>query len=50
MSAIKCSVTECDYNRNVKCHAPMIQVNHNGVRHSKGSDQTQCDTFRPKEL
>jgi hypothetical protein len=50
MSKIKCSVLECEYNRNVMCQAPMIQVNHNSVRRSKESGETQCDTFRPKDL
>lgn len=50
MSTIKCSVSECEYNRNVTCHAPMIQVNHSGVRRSKESEQTQCDTFKPKDI
>jgi len=48
MSKIKCSVTECQYNRDVMCDAPMIQVNHSGVRHSSESEETQCDTFKPK--
>jgi hypothetical protein len=50
MSKIKCSVLECEYNRNVMCEAPMIQVNHNKVKHSSESDHTQCDTFKPKAL
>lgn len=50
MSKIKCSVSECAYNKQLLCHAPMIQVNHNGVNHSNKSRQTQCDTFRPKDL
>lgn len=50
MSKIKCSVLECAYNRNVMCEAPMIQVNHSKVRHSRESDDTQCDTFKPKDL
>ncbi len=48
MSKVKCSVTECQYNHDVMCDAPMIQVNHNGVRRSSESDETQCDTFKPK--
>jgi len=50
MSKIKCTVLECAYNKNVVCHAPMIQVNHNGVKHSSGSRETQCETFKPKGL
>ena len=48
MSKIKCTVLECQYNRNVVCEAPMIQVNHNGVENSESSRETQCDTFKPK--
>lgn len=48
MSKIKCSVLECQYNQDVLCDAPMIQVNHCGTKHPKESEQTQCDTFKPK--
>ncbi|PKM81896.1 MAG: DUF1540 domain-containing protein [Firmicutes bacterium HGW-Firmicutes-14] len=48
MAEIKCSVTECEYNSNIKCDAPMIQVDHNGVPKSGNSDQTKCETFKPK--
>lgn len=48
MPTIKCTVTECHYNRNILCEAPMIQVNHNnGVKESQVSEETQCDTFKP---
>lgn len=50
MSKIKCTVLECAYNKNVMCEAPMIQVNHNNVRQSRESVDTQCDTFKPKDL
>jgi hypothetical protein len=50
MSNIKCSVLECQYNKGVMCEAPMIQVNHNGARKSRQSDDTQCETFKPKDL
>jgi len=50
MSKIKCTVLECAYNKNAVCHASSIQVNHNGVQHSSESRQTQCETFRPKDL
>ncbi len=46
---IKCTVTECQYNADVMCDAPMIQVNHNGSDRSGSSDETKCDTFRPKK-
>lgn len=47
--SIKCTVTECQYNADVMCDAPMIQVNHNGSDRSGSSDETKCDTFRPKK-
>ncbi|EQB20334.1 MULTISPECIES: DUF1540 domain-containing protein [unclassified Dehalobacter] len=49
MGSIKCTVTECHYNKDVMCDAPMIQVNHSGVRYSQGSEETQCDTFKPQK-
>ena len=48
MGSIKCTVQECQYNKDVMCDAPMIQINHNGVRRANGSEETQCDTFKPK--
>lgn len=46
MPEIKCDVTECAYNKNVKCAASMIQVAHNGVSNASNSDQTKCETFK----
>jgi hypothetical protein len=48
MPAIKCSVNECKWNNAVECHAPMIQVDHNGASNANNSDQTKCETFKPK--
>ncbi|SFR07780.1 DUF1540 domain-containing protein [Desulfoscipio geothermicus] len=48
MPSIKCSVTECDYNKAVECHAPMIQVDRNNSSSASNSDQTKCETFKPK--
>ena len=48
MPSIKCTVTECQYNSEIMCDAPMIQVEHNGVAMSDNSDQTKCETFKPK--
>jgi len=45
---IKCNVTECEYNSNIKCDAPMIQVNHNHTSKSQNSDETKCETFKMK--
>ena len=49
MPTIKCSVTECKHNADVMCDAPMIQVDHNGTSSSMNSDQTKCETFKPKK-
>ncbi|MDA8097857.1 MAG: DUF1540 domain-containing protein [Desulforudis sp.] len=49
MPDIKCNVTECNYNNDVKCNAPMIQVNRNHSSKSATSDETKCETFRPAE-
>ncbi|NLM22169.1 MAG: DUF1540 domain-containing protein [Peptococcaceae bacterium] len=49
MGSIKCTVQECHYNKDVMCDAPMIQINHSGVRRANGSEETQCDTFKPKK-
>ena len=48
MGSIKCSVSECHYNKSYMCEAPMIQVNHSGVSNSQKSEETQCDTFKPQ--
>ncbi|MBS3948942.1 MAG: DUF1540 domain-containing protein [Dethiobacter sp.] len=45
---IKCSVRECEYNQNIKCDAPMIQVNRNHTSAASSSDQTKCETFKKK--
>ncbi|MBU4532837.1 MAG: DUF1540 domain-containing protein [Eubacteriales bacterium] len=49
MPDIKCNVAECDYNNEVKCNAPMIQVNRNHTSKSKDSEHTMCETFRPTD-
>jgi hypothetical protein len=48
MPEIKCTVTECEYNENVKCGAPMIQVDRNGASKALKSDNTKCETFKNK--
>ncbi|WP_084413174.1 DUF1540 domain-containing protein [Desulfovirgula thermocuniculi] len=48
MATIKCSVTECQYNANQMCDAPMIQVNRNGASRANSSAQTQCETFKTR--
>ena len=49
MGSVKCTVEECQYNKDVMCDAPMIQVNHTGMGKAHQSKETQCDTFKPKE-
>ena len=49
ITSIKCNVTECNYNKNIQCDAPMIQVARDGsLSHAKNSDNTKCETFKPK--
>jgi hypothetical protein len=45
---IKCSVTECAYNQNIRCGAPMIQVERNYASNAKSSNETKCETFKSK--
>ncbi|MFZ5645360.1 MAG: DUF1540 domain-containing protein [Bacillota bacterium] len=49
MQNIKCTVTECTYNKDIQCDAPMIQVARDGqINHASNSDNTKCETFKPK--
>ncbi|MCG8402458.1 MAG: DUF1540 domain-containing protein [Firmicutes bacterium] len=48
MPNIKCNVTECNFNQAVECSAPMIQVNRNNTGSTNNSDETKCETFKPK--
>ncbi|MCL6638520.1 MAG: DUF1540 domain-containing protein [Firmicutes bacterium] len=48
MSDIKCNVTECKYNSDVACHAPMIEITRNKIDRAGKSDQTKCETFKRK--
>lgn len=48
MPNIKCSVSECKWNNDVECHAPMIQVDHNNTSIADTSAQTKCETFKSK--
>lgn len=45
---IKCTVAECEYNQNIKCDAPMIQIDRSHTRSASNSDETRCETFRKK--
>lgn len=47
---IKCTVKECEYNKEYLCYAPLIQVDRNqGMQMSSSSQETQCQTFKPKK-
>lgn len=48
MPNIKCTVTECKYNTEVVCRAPMIEVTRNKIGHASKSDETKCETFKKK--
>ncbi|BAF59171.1 MAG: DUF1540 domain-containing protein [Pelotomaculum sp.] len=48
MSDIKCTVSECTYNSNLACNAPMIEIAHNNIDRASKSDQTKCETFKKK--
>ncbi len=48
MPGIKCSVTECRWNKEVMCQAPMVQIDRNGTSKADSSDQTKCETFKMK--
>ena len=48
MPQIKCNVTECNFNNNVVCSAPMIEITRNNIGQAANSDQTKCETFKKK--
>ena len=48
MPNIKCSVTECNYNENILCRAPMIEVSRKQVSSAHSSAETKCETFKHK--
>lgn len=48
MPDIKCTVTECHFNSDIQCHAPMIQVDRSGSSNTHNSDETKCETFKEK--
>ncbi len=48
MSDIKCTVSNCVYYKDLKCHADIIEVNTmDGGMESNTSEDTCCETFRP---
>lgn len=48
MPQIKCTVTEYNFNKDVLCSAPMIEVTRNNIEQAMKSDQTKCETFKKK--
>lgn len=42
---VKCSVSNCKYNKNNYCNANKIEVNAMGDGYAKTSDGTACSTF-----
>ncbi len=42
---VKCSVDNCQYNRNKMCYAKSLEVNAMGDGRAKTSDGTCCTTF-----
>lgn len=49
MPQIKCTVTECNFNKDVLCSAPMIEVTRNNTDNSSISDQTKCGHSRKSD-
>ena len=43
---VKCSVTNCTYNKESKCHANGLEVNAHGDGRAETSDGTCCTTFK----
>ncbi|MBO8128978.1 MAG: DUF1540 domain-containing protein [Peptococcaceae bacterium] len=46
MPDVKCNVSECSYNSNLKCAAPMIEIAKNNTAAANKSDETKCETFK----
>ncbi|MEG1501179.1 MAG: DUF1540 domain-containing protein [Clostridiales bacterium] len=45
MTAIKCFVEECTYNKNHGCAAYNIEVRSSATKQVEGPDNTACATF-----
>ncbi|MCT4564574.1 MAG: DUF1540 domain-containing protein [Maledivibacter sp.] len=45
---VKCSVTNCKYNKQNHCYAKNLEVNAMGDGYAKTSDGTACTTFVSK--
>lgn len=50
MASIKCAVEECMYQENTVCNAPSIEVRTSRGRRAAASDDTCCETFKPRTL
>ncbi|TDA69933.1 MAG: DUF1540 domain-containing protein [Clostridia bacterium] len=50
MAGIKCAVEECMYQDNTECNAPAIEVRSSRGRRAAASDDTCCETFKPRTL
>lgn len=48
MTGVKCNVSNCSYNSNNYCSAKEIEVDNQNGSMSNSSDETTCNTFRPK--
>ncbi|AEM79208.1 protein of unknown function [Thermoanaerobacter thermohydrosulfuricus] len=46
-NVVKCSVNTCSYWKDMKCHAPSIEIN-SKVMSAKTSAETECTTFKPR--
>ncbi|AEG58902.1 DUF1540 domain-containing protein [Desulforamulus ruminis] len=46
----QCKVEECHYNKNFECHADGIEVLSSGTKRVSTTDNTACNTFKPKEF
>lgn len=50
MNDIKCKVKKCYYNENDACKASCIEVCNCNCHQADHKDQTECATFKMKEL
>lgn len=47
---VKCGVTNCAYNKNMRCFAEALEVNAMGGKHdAEFSEETCCTTFKDKK-
>lgn len=46
---VKCSVENCHYNKEERCHASALEVNPLVNGEVETSDETSCHTFKPDE-